>query len=114
MRHLLSVRAPSDAEVITSRVVVASFAVFLVFGILQALYGPILSLLAHRFHIGISAAEISLFVNCVGALSGIGAFACGRLRVGDRASVAVSLVCLATGTALMAVVGSWPCFSRRT
>ena len=110
MRHLLSVRAPGDAEAITQRVVVASFAAFLVFGILQALYGPILPLLAHRFHIGISAAEVSLSVNCIGALSGIGAFACGRSRIGDRASVAVSLVCLATGTALMAVVGSWSLF----
>jgi fucose permease len=94
----------------TQAAIAASFASFLAFGVLQSLFGPILGLLARRYHVGIASAEFSVSMNFIGALAGIAALAYGRTRLGDRAAVLVSLATLSLGAALMASAWSWSIF----
>ena len=90
--------------------VVGSFASFLMFGLLQSLYGPVLGWVGETYRVLLETAEMSASLNFLGALVGIIFFVCTRSWVGDRLRIALSLSLLGGGALLMSATTSWGVF----
>ena len=90
--------------------IIGSFASFLMFGLLQSLFGPALGWLARKYHVPLDAADTGASLNYLGALAGIAAFASARSRLGDRMGIGISLSLLGGGALIMSVATSWAVF----
>ena len=79
-------------------------------GATASLYGPLLTTIAGRFHISLAQAGIVLSVHFVGALVGVPIGWITTKRFKGSIVLAVSLVCLASGTLGVATAAQWGLF----
>lgn len=79
-------------------------------GGIVAVYGTILVGVAHRFHLSLATAGVTLSANFVGALLGVVVCWWALRRHGGGRVLASALVVFALGLGLAAVAPSWPVF----
>ena len=90
--------------------VVAALGVFLLIGVLDAAYGPLLRTISLRFQVSLPTSGTVLSVYFAGALAGVlGALACLR-RLSGRAVLVGALATLALGCAGVAASRQWLAF----
>ncbi|HXB50280.1 MAG TPA: hypothetical protein VNW50_21175 [Streptosporangiaceae bacterium] len=89
---------------------VAALGVFLLIGVLDAAYGPLLRIISLRFEVSLPTSGTVLSVYFAGALAGVlGALACLR-RLSGRDVLIGALAALAFGCAGVAASRAWPAF----
>jgi FHS family glucose/mannose:H+ symporter-like MFS transporter len=107
------VTAPVLAEAETEttfplRAAIAACAAFVMIGALQALYGPAIPALRHKFGLSPAAAGTALSAHFAGALLGVLVAAFVRRRIADRAILGWSCLLMAAGAIGFGAAGKWP------
>ncbi len=89
---------------------IAALGVFLLIGVIDAAYGPLLRIISMRFGVSLPSAGTVLSFYFAGAVAGVlGALTCLR-RLSGRAVMRGALATLAVGCAGVAVSPTWPTF----
>lgn len=93
---------------LTRRAVAGMCLSFIVIGALQAMYGPAIPAMRHRFGLSSGAVGIALSVHFLGALLGVLGTPALRRQAANRAFLALALGAIALGCLVFAAAPLWP------
>jgi fucose permease len=101
-------KTPAADRLFARSAAVASCVGFVLIGMLQALYGPVIPGLRHEFGLSPSAAALGLSLHFTGGVAGVLAFNAIHSRISNRALLAWSYGLMAAGGAGFALAPNWP------
>ncbi|MFI6007347.1 MFS transporter [Streptomyces sp. NPDC051243] len=100
--------ASPHTRVFSPAAVVASCVGFVLIGVLQALYGPVIPAFREEFDLSPSAAGLGLSAHFVGGVAGVLLFDGLYGRIGNRWILGASYLLMAVGAAGFALAPNWP------
>ncbi|WOX13451.1 MFS transporter [Streptomyces sp. N50] len=101
-------KSPAADRLFTRSAAVASCVGFILIGMLQALYGPVIPGLRHEFGLSPSAAALGLSLHFAGGVAGVLAFNAVHSRISNRALLVGGYGLMAAGGAGFALAPNWP------